>query len=162
MTGVQTCALPIYGLFSGLLIDRRQRKVFLFNDRYGMERIYWHENGDAFYFASEAKALLGVLPELREFDREGVAQFLGVGCALAGRTLFRDIQLLLGGARWNFENGNVRRKQYFSPATWETQPKLSAPDYEAQFRATFQKILPRYFASDSKIGIALTGGLDTR
>ena len=150
------------GLFSGLLIDRRQRKVFLFNDRYGMERIYWHETGDAFYFASEAKALLRVLPELREFDREGVAQFLGVGCALAGRTLFRDIQLLPGGARWSFENGGVRRDHYFSPATWEVLPKLSAADHEASFHATFKRILPRYFESCSKIGLALTGGLDTR
>jgi asparagine synthase (glutamine-hydrolysing) len=150
------------GLFSGLLIDRRQRKVFLFNDRYGMERIYWHETPDAFYFASEAKALLRVLPELREFDREGVAQFLGVGCALAGRTFFREMRLLPGGSRWIFENGNPRREKYFSPESWEALPKLAGPHYEAQFRAVFEKILPRYFESDSKIGISLTGGLDTR
>lgn len=150
------------GLFSGLLIDRRQRRVFLFNDRYGMERVYWHENPDAFYFASEAKALLRVLPALREFDREGVAQFLGVGCALAGRTLFRDVQLLPGGSRWVFENGNIRREKYFSPETWEALPKLQGPEYEAQFRAVFERILPRYYQSDSKIGISLTGGLDTR
>ena len=46
------------GLFSGLLIDKRQGKAFLFNDRYGVERIYWHETEDAVFFASEAKALL--------------------------------------------------------------------------------------------------------
>ena len=28
------------GLFSGLLIDKRQKKAVLFNDRYGIERIY--------------------------------------------------------------------------------------------------------------------------
>ena len=50
------------GLFSGLLIDKRRNSAFLFNDRYGIERIYWHETADAFYFASEAKALLRVLP----------------------------------------------------------------------------------------------------
>jgi asparagine synthase (glutamine-hydrolysing) len=150
------------GLFSGLLIDRRKKKVFLFNDRYGMERIYWHETHDGFYFASEAKALLRVRPELREFDRQGVAEFLGVGCALAGRTLFRNIQLLPGGACWTFENGGVRREKYFSPATWEVLPKLAEAEYEAQFRAVFGKILPRYFESGSKIGISLTGGLDTR
>src|SRR5450432_2291520 len=48
------------GLFSGLLIDRRQNKVFLFNDRYGSQRIYFHESGGDFYFASEAKALLRI------------------------------------------------------------------------------------------------------
>jgi len=150
------------GLFSGLLIDRRRGRVILFNDRYGVERIYWHEAGGAFYFASEAKALLRVLPELREFDREGVAQFLGAGCPLGNRTLFRGVQLLPGGARWSFEAGAVRRGQYFSPQAWEALPKLSAPDYQAAFAAVFRRILPSYFAGESKVGISLTGGLDSR
>src|ERR1700726_3862167 len=39
------------GLFSGLLIDKRQGKAFLFNDRYSVERIYWHEDEGSVYFA---------------------------------------------------------------------------------------------------------------
>ena len=31
------------GLFSGLLIDKRQKRAVLFNDRYGVERIYYYE-----------------------------------------------------------------------------------------------------------------------
>ncbi len=150
------------GLFSGLLIDARAGKVILFNDRYGLERIYWHETADAFYFASEAKALLRVLPELRAFDREGVAQFLGVGCPLAGRTLFRDVQLLPGAACWEFARGRLQRERYFSPATWEALPTLSAPDYEARFREVFGRILPQYYEGAARVGISLTGGLDTR
>src|SRR6266403_3952712 len=76
------------GLFSGLLVDQRRGKAFLFNDRYGSERIYWHQTKSATYFASEAKALLRVIPDLRKFDDEGVAQFLTYGCVLEGRTLF--------------------------------------------------------------------------
>ena len=45
------------GSFGGLLIDKREGKVFLFNDRYGSERIYWHETKDALYFASEFACL---------------------------------------------------------------------------------------------------------
>ena len=153
------------GLFSGLLVDRRQKKVFLFNDRFGMERIYWHETADAFYFATEAKALLRVLPELREFDADGVAHFFGVGCTMGWRTLFRGVQLLPGGSLWKFENGICRKEKYFSPSSWESLPELTAEEYEAQFAATFKKILPRYFESPevaAPVGMALTGGFDTR
>ncbi|MEY4916998.1 MAG: hypothetical protein RL616_911 [Verrucomicrobiota bacterium] len=150
------------GLFSGLLIDQRRKKVFLFNDRYAMERIYWHETESAFYFASEAKALLRVLPELREFDDAGVAEFLAVNCPLGTRTLFRGIERLPGAALWTFENGGVRRESYFSPATWESLPKLAEDVYEKTLRATFLKIAPKYFEHDAKLGVALTGGLDTR
>lgn len=150
------------GLFSGLLIDKRQGKAFLFNDRYGMERIYWHATGDAFYFASEAKALLTILPQLRAFDEKGVAQFLSFGCTLDSRTLFRDVELIPGGSIWSFERGACRKRAYFSPKTWESQPSLSPEAFQLQFQETFARVLPRYFESPTKIGISLTGGLDTR
>jgi asparagine synthase (glutamine-hydrolysing) len=150
------------GVFSGLLIDKRRKRAFLFNDRYGLERIYVCETKDGFYFASETKALLRVLPELRAFDEEGVAQFLTFGCTLEWKTLFRNIGLVPGGSVWSFENGNCHRCRYFSPETWESQPTLSVKSFESEFEETFQRILPRYFESESKIGISLTGGLDTR
>lgn len=150
------------GLFSGLLIDKRQGRAFLFNDRYGSQRIYFHEAKDGFYFASEAKALLRILPEFREFDAEGVAQFLAFGCILSQQTLFRGIETLPGGSVWTFQNEKWSRGKYFSPEIWEQQSALSAGDFEDKFQQTFKRILPRYFESGSKIGIALTGGLDTR
>jgi len=150
------------GIFSGLLIDKRQRKAFLFNDRYGVDRIYCHETADAVYFASEAKALLRVLEQLRSFDEEGIAQYLAFGCTLASRTLFRGIDNMPGASLWSFENGTCCKRRYFSPETWETQPPLSGDDFQTQFQETFKRILPRYFGFDSRMGIALTGGLDTR
>ncbi|PYL78158.1 MAG: hypothetical protein DMF26_01450 [Verrucomicrobia bacterium] len=150
------------GVFSGLLIDRRLRKAFLFNDRYGVERIYWHRTQDCFYFASEAKALLRVLPELRGFDEEGIGQFLAFGCTFDGKTLFQSISLLPGGSLWSFENGICSKTKYFSPEMWETQKTLSPEAFEAQFQETFKRVLPRYFRSKSTIGISLTGGLDSR
>jgi asparagine synthetase B (glutamine-hydrolysing) len=48
------------GWFSGALIDLRQQRVVLFNDRFGLQRIYYHQSDTDFYFASQAKALLRV------------------------------------------------------------------------------------------------------
>src|SRR6201987_3441710 len=56
----------INGRFCGVLIDLRKPKAVLFNDRYGLSRIYYHERGAMFYFASEAKCLLKILPDLRQ------------------------------------------------------------------------------------------------
>ena len=152
----------VNGLFSGLLVDKRRRKAFLFNDRYGMERIYYHESADAFYFASEAKALLRILPQARAFDPVGVAQFLAYGCTVEERTLFRDIQLLPGGALWSFAAGKYEKGKYFRPETWEALPKLPADLCESRFQEIFRRIVPHYFEPASQTGISLTGGLDTR
>src|SRR5215471_2283181 len=63
-----TFPASLNGRFQGVCIDRRLGKATLFNDRSGMDRVYYHESKDAFYFAVEAKAILGVRSELRRLD----------------------------------------------------------------------------------------------
>ena len=46
------------GRFQGLLADSARQTAMLFNDRYGMNRVYYHESKEAFYLAAEAKAIL--------------------------------------------------------------------------------------------------------
>ena len=150
------------GLFSGVLIDRRVGRAFVFNDRYGIERLYWSETSSGFYFASEAKALLRVLPECRSFDEQGVAQFLNHGCTLGERTLFKDVRLAPGASLWEVKGRSPERRQYFTPHEWESQSLLDAESFQRAFTEVFRKVLPGYFEGSAQIGISLTGGLDTR
>jgi asparagine synthase (glutamine-hydrolysing) len=151
------------GLFSGLLVDPVRRCAFLFNDRYGSERIYCHERDGVTYFASEAKALLTILPSVRCFDEQGIVQFLTYGSTMEGRTLFRGVRLLPGGSLWTFRGtGLPSRKRYFHPREWESQLPLQEEAFVAQFEERMRETVPDYFASDGKLGISLTGGLDTR
>jgi asparagine synthase (glutamine-hydrolysing) len=96
------------------------------------------------------------------FDKEGVAQFLTFGCTLGERTLFRGVHLLAGSSVWSFENRKCHKRKYFSPEMWESQVTLTAEGFQARFQETFRRVLPRYFKSDSRIGISLTAGLDSR
>jgi asparagine synthase (glutamine-hydrolysing) len=151
------------GLFSGLLIDPNRKRALLFNDRYGSERIYYCEIRGTTFFASEAKALLSVLPELRALDNQGVAQFLSYGSTLDGRTLFHKVQLLPGGSLWTFDgSASGVKNQYFRPEVWESLPALTKDVFDLKFEETFRRIVPGYLTSDSTVGISLTGGLDTR
>jgi asparagine synthase (glutamine-hydrolysing) len=151
------------GRFHGLLTDRTRGTVMLFNDRYGMHRIYCHESKEAFYFAAEAKAILAIRPELRKADLRGLGEFISCGCVLENRTIFDGIQILPPGSAWVFRNGSLEQKAcYFKPQEWEQQEQLDAETYYQQLREVFSRILPRYFAGEEKIGISLTGGLDSR
>ncbi len=150
------------GLFSGLLIDKEQRKAFLFNDRYGIQRIYYKEMGDSLYFASEAKALLALFPETRAFDGEALVQYLTFGCTLEWKSLFSGITLLPGASIWTLTKDERKPDTYFSPKQWEEQSTLDVDTFNEEFKKTFHRILPRYFESDIRTGISLTGGLDTR
>src|SRR5262249_24002598 len=82
------------GWFSGALVDLQHRQSILFNDRYGLGRIYVHERDGSVLFSSEAKSLLATLPKLRELDPRGLGEWFSCGCALGHRTLFRGVSLL--------------------------------------------------------------------
>lgn len=151
------------GRFHGLLVDQTRATATLFNDRYGMHRIYFHASKDAFYFAAEAKAILAVCPELRRTDPRGLGEFVACGCVLEDRTLFAGVHVLPGAATWLFRNGSIESKgSYFQPREWEEQDRLEPESYYRKIREIFSGSLPRYFNGGEPVGISLTGGLDTR
>jgi asparagine synthase (glutamine-hydrolysing) len=151
------------GRFHGLLTDRKIGNTVVFNDRYGMHRLYYHESKDGFYFAAEAKAILAVRPELRRVDPRSLGEFVSCGAVLENRTLFEGIQLLPQASAWRFRNGSIEQKgSYFNPKEWENQEALDPEVYYRELRTTFTENLPRYFAGRQRIGMSLTGGLDTR
>jgi len=151
------------GRFHGLMADQRNGTAALFNDRYGMHRVYYHESKDAFYFAAEAKAILAVRPELRRIDLRGLGEFVGCGCTLEGRTLFEDIRQLPAGSKWVFQNGTLQQRgTHFDPREWENQTRLEPGVYYQELREVFSRRVSGYFGGRERIGMSLTGGLDTR
>jgi asparagine synthase (glutamine-hydrolysing) len=151
------------GRFQGLVVDRRRGAVTLFNDRFGLQRVYFHEAPDGFYFSAEAKSILAVRPELRSVDPRGLGEYIACGCVLENRTLFQGIYALPPASTWSFRNAVLeKRAVYFEPREWEEQEPLDTEGYYTQLRHAFSSSLPRYFAGQEGIGVSLTGGLDTR
>ncbi len=121
------------GRFHGLIVDRSRGTSLLFNDRFGLQRLYYHQAQDAFYFAAEAKAILKVRPELRSVDPRGLGEFIVCGCVLENRTLFPGIHLLPPGSAWTFRGATLEKKAtYFEPREWEEQKLLTAEEYSTR------------------------------
>jgi asparagine synthase (glutamine-hydrolysing) len=151
------------GIFHGLLVDRTLGTVSLFNDRFGMHRVYYHESKEAFYFSGEAKGILEVRPELRTPSLQGLGEFVACSCVLENRTIFKDIFVLPAASLWVLKNAGVERKStYFEPQEWERQASLDPESYYEELQDVLSHSLQSYFEGPEPIGIALTGGMDTR
>jgi asparagine synthase (glutamine-hydrolysing) len=153
------------GWFSGLLINLPEARITLFNDRFGLGRIYYYQSDDAFYFSSEAKAILGVRSEVRELDPQGLSEFVSRDCVLEDRTLFKGINLLPAGSAWIFDRGRLRqRASYFSFKTWESNEPSMVPEQQVveMLRNTLVRVLPPYLEPNDSTALSLTGGLDSR
>jgi asparagine synthase (glutamine-hydrolysing) len=150
------------GCFSGLLFDRKARRALLFNDRYGLGRVYWREEGAFLMFASSASALLRAFPASGRCDVRGLAEYVLLGCVLQNRTLFPGVSLLPPGSAWEFSReGPAGRRSYFDASRWEQEPALSSAEYESGLIETFRRISPRY-GQGGDIALSLTGGFDSR
>ena len=156
----ESCAPMLNGQFSAVFIDRRTSHIHLCSDRYGMGRVYYVEGPDAFYFASEAKALLRVLPELRRLNDAALPDFLTFGCVFGDETLFAGIRLLPAAAWWRLERDRQTRRQYFVPSDWQSAPKLSEQEFLDRVPTVLNEVVPQY--TSGEVGLSLTGGLDTR
>ena len=159
----ETFLRRLNGWFCGVLVDLRTSKVILFNDRYGMQRVYYHEGKESYLFGSEAKSLLSIKPKLRQIDMQGLGELVSCNCVLENRTLFREISLLPGGSAWTWGRGSgLSKNSYFKPSEWESLPPLDEETFYAQLNKTVRKVLPRYFREKGRVGMSLTGGLDSR
>jgi asparagine synthase (glutamine-hydrolysing) len=151
------------GRFHGVIADRERGETVVFLDRYGMQRLYFHESTEGFYFAAEAKAIAAVRPELKEPDAVALADFASCGCILHDRTIFRGIQAMTASSAWSFVNGGiVTRRRYFDPKEWENIQPLSGERFYERLKESVSLSLPRYFHGTEQVALALTGGLDTR
>jgi asparagine synthase (glutamine-hydrolysing) len=156
------CIETLNGWFCGILIDKKQNEIILFNDRYGMHRVFIYEGPDGFYFASEAKALLAIMAETG-FDKVGLSEFMTCGCTLGSHSLYKNISILPQASMWKFKNGKLLSKDcYFDNRKWAEQNSLDEKRYLEQFIYTFDKAVGKYSSNKLPVGISLTGGLDTR
>ena len=107
----------------------------LFNDRYGVERLFVHTHNGRCYFASEAKAILAVAPQGRRWMPMGLAEWLSAGCTIGARSLFKDVEVLDGGSALIFDAGREpARTRYFDRAALEQLPQLTPASLSRSLR----------------------------
>ncbi len=151
------------GWFCGVVADLRNRRIILFNDRYGMSRLYVYEANNEILFGSEAKSLLRVRSQLRAIDPQALAQFLRCDCVLGNKSLLKNVSLLPAGSLWSFDDrAAVKKRRYFEFTEWEQQDALEPTEFYERFVSSLNRIVPRYARDMENIALSLTAGLDTR
>lgn len=151
------------GRFSGVLIDAAKKTAILFNDRFGLDRIYFCSTSAGFFFATQAKALLRIFNTSQHIDVAAAAQVFSVGCVMQGRTLFPGIEILPPATSVVLRDRSAwTSRQYFQPSSWEQQEKLEESSFYACLRELFSRVIPRYTCDQEQCAMSLTGGLDGR
>lgn len=159
-------ALPrLRGMFSFLIWDARDRKLFAARDRYGIKPLYIVATPRGVAFGSEIKQLLGLPGVSGRMNVARVHDFLASGISdHTAETMFEGVTQLRGGESVMIDASgqgpitvNPRR---WSPAT---AGELSISEGEAadRFRDLLTESVRLHLRSDVTVGSCLSGGLDS-
>jgi asparagine synthase (glutamine-hydrolysing) len=149
------------GSFVGVIADLQRQCCHLFNDRFGMSRLFVHERGDGIYFATTAAAILATFPETRAFDERGLAEYLVADCTLGSSSIFKGITIAPEGSLWSWDRTGVERRTYFNRVEWEQQSQLTVENFSEELRALLPAAVRRWQVVQGA-AMSLTGGLDSR
>jgi asparagine synthase (glutamine-hydrolysing) len=147
------------GMFAHAIWDEREQELVCVRDRFGIKPFYYAVVDDVFYFASEAKALLPMLPSI-ETDLEGLKDYLAFQFCLGGKTLFKGIRELPPGHYLRLRRGVAEPHRY-----WEVFYEIDWDHKEGYFEERIEALLGEsvrlHLRSDVPVSAYLSGGLDS-
>ena len=150
------------GMWAFAIVDSRARKVILSRDRFSIKPLYLFKSTGNLYFASEIKQLLPLLPA-RELNTTTMTAYLTQGLLDHDvDTFFRGITRVPAGTNViiSLDSGVIEERKYWcfqSPAATSASTK----DLVEEFRALFFDSVRIRLRSDVKVGVLLSGGLDS-
>lgn len=156
------CLDRFNGMFAFVLWDRQRKRLFCARDRFGIKPLYYYQEGDTLYFASEIKAILAVAPRSREPNYPYLYRFLTFGAYQDGEdTFFQEIKSLPVAHYLWVDAGEIQQRRY-----WEFQPEKVVEGYDYSHpNQTFLELLTDSvrlrLRSDVPVGTCLSGGLDS-
>lgn len=152
----------VNGQFAGAAIDSHTGAVDLVCDRYGLHPLYWTQRNGVFAFASEAKALLALPGVGRELDPEGVAAFLLLGEQFSDTTLLAGVKVAPAASRIRSSGGAPTVQSWWRIRYSRALKRSQEAEAVREAGRLFRRAVERQTAGDERIGIPLSGGLDSR
>ncbi len=157
--------LGLHGKFAAAIWDRRQHRLVLVNDRFGMRPLYYAHLRGRLLFASEIKALLADPEVAGKVNLRGIAQFFTFGQLLAEDTLREGVCLLpaAGCLIYDLREDHVSLERYWRLSA---EPLRGDSGKETQLLDrvdhAFGEAVRRCTAGVANLGLSLSGGLDSR
>lgn len=150
------CARHLRGMFAFLIWDSKKKELFGARDRLGVKPLYYWENENQIWFASEIRAFLkaGYVPSI---NYKILHDYLMYGYYdHTDETFFQGIKQVPAGSCLTHRNGSLEIFSY-----WDITD--DTPDVQGQheLESLLNEVIQLHLVSDVPIGLHLTGGLDS-
>lgn len=155
----EDCVKHFSGMYAFTLWDEEKQKLFCARDPFGIKPFYYFVNDENFFFASEMKALLPFIPEIK-IDEKAFKDYLVFQFCMEGSTLFEHIKQLEPAHSITLHEGkiNIARywQVYYNPDLYHTEKY-----FKEKLEDCFLNSLKYHIRSDVPVGGYVSGGVDS-
>jgi asparagine synthase (glutamine-hydrolysing) len=154
------CVEFLRGMFAFALWDSPRRRLLLARDRIGKKPLYYSFDGNNFWFASEAKAILQDPEVPRDVDESAIDAFLQFQHVPGGMSAFAALSRVPPGHTLVVDNGRVEQQRYWR-LSFADQVQLSDAEACERIREHLLEATRLRLRSDVPVGAFLSGGIDS-
>lgn len=158
----EACVERLTGMFAFAICNRDT--LFLARDRLGIKPLYYSETPRSFRFASTPQALIAAGGVDTSIDPVALHHLFTLHAVVpAPRTIFNGIRKLAPGTTLTVNaRGDLVHRRYWSlRAQRPAEPRNEAEWTEAIHESLRQAVKKRIEIADVKVGVLLSGGLDS-
>jgi len=154
----------LIGMFAFAIFDHIDQTLTLVRDAFGIKPLFYRNNGNSIYFASELPTLIKLIPEKLNINLQRSYDYLVHNNYDSNSdTFFQEINHLLPAHFITFDLKNVSK---FNPVCWWkpniiTNQNLSFEEAARKLRTLFLDSVKLHLRSDVPLGVALSGGIDS-
>jgi asparagine synthase (glutamine-hydrolysing) len=150
------------GMFAFSIHDKNSNRLFIARDFFGEKPLYYANSESGFYWASELKSIIRVLPQKPEISRDGINYFLRLSYIPAPFTIYEGIKKLEANhyLEYNLEDGSVKIRE-ISTYSYPSKQKISFNEAKQKTRELVLETVDSRSISDVPLGTFLSGGVDS-
>jgi asparagine synthase (glutamine-hydrolysing) len=155
----ENCVDYLVGMFSFVIWDNINNKLFCARDRFGIKPFYYFYQDEIFYFASEVKALLPFLNKIEE-DIDGITEYLIFQYPISDNIMVKNIKQLLPAHKITVQNKTININRYWE-LDYNNKIELSEQEYCNKLKELIDESIKLHLISDVPISSYISGGLDS-
>jgi asparagine synthase (glutamine-hydrolysing) len=152
----------VNGMFAFAIYDKKEKKIILARDRFGIKPLYYYHDRNKFIFSSEIKSIKLALNNHVQLDYQSISNYITLNHTFGSSTVFKNIYSLEPGSFliMNLSDFSIKKKQWYFPNIKKIILKTKN-DYLLLAEEQLKKSLKLWTTSDVPISFLVSGGLDS-
>ena len=163
--GIKKVLDKISGMFAFVLWDKKNKKLFLARDRFGIKPLYFSYLNGIFFFGSQTKSFLKHPSWKGEISFNALGSFFRLGYIPSNQSIFKNTSQVLPGHYLIFSNtGKIEQKCYWNlrkKVEFKRNKGIVTNDLNKQIEVLLNNSVKEHMISDVPIGCFLSGGVDS-